>query len=40
MSTTLKDLVGTTMLLDYNGRDVIGSWTPGADIPNTKKNYA
>ena len=26
MSTTLEDLVETAMLLDYNGRDVVGSW--------------
>ena len=26
MSTTLEDLVETAILLDYNGRDVVGSW--------------
>ena len=37
MSTTLEDLVETAMLLDYNGRDVVGSW---CRHPKYAKKYA
>ena len=37
MSTTLEVLVETAMLLDYNGRDVVGSW---CRHPKYAKKYA